>query len=440
MNDTQLSTTDRLKSAVMRSASRVSALFRLVYWVGVMLTFLMMFSYAGTPPEAINLPFLPEAVRESGAILVLSYSHMLLLIVLGLDVSGWLKLIPKRRHARAEVQHVGTQVQTAGYLHTLIGFGAALFALQPDDLQVMAVLMPIGSALGTSILGWFVGGEIVGRTMQDDQEEAQDKLRDLVDGLDRFIGDASTKHQVYLDTMTKVVSLQKQAAQQQEEALKIAKETKTVVAEQFKGIQRAARRLKVGVTTLTETVDATLGSDAWRDDMQALAAATSAARSHVEKSATQAKELEEHLRESAQAAKTSRVSLEGFAADVPTAHTNYAALVQTAHQAAESITQVLEAILERFALEAVELQDASTTLQPLRTTLKEIDGLMNELVQSVEDVRVVVADVGTSGERTVEAIRETGHTARRLTTAVRQSRDIIEDMYREVYHDGHERP
>ncbi len=55
---------------------------------------------------------------------------------------------------------VGTKIQTAGYLHTLIGFIVAVLSLQKGGIELEQIFMPIGSALSTSLLGWWFGGII----------------------------------------------------------------------------------------------------------------------------------------------------------------------------------------------------------------------------------------------------------------------------------------
>lgn len=58
----------------------------------------------------------------------------------------------------------GYRVQTAGYLEALIGIAAALVPLagQPGNFNLSQVALPIATSLGTSILGWLLGGELVG--------------------------------------------------------------------------------------------------------------------------------------------------------------------------------------------------------------------------------------------------------------------------------------
>lgn len=58
----------------------------------------------------------------------------------------------------------GSKIETAGYLHTIIGFFVAINLLDKGgDFDINNLLNPIASALLTSILGWLFGGEISGR-------------------------------------------------------------------------------------------------------------------------------------------------------------------------------------------------------------------------------------------------------------------------------------
>lgn len=79
-------------------------------------------------------------------LLYISVAHVILLFAL-----AW--LIEK-------TPSTGGKIQTAGYLHTIIGFILAVIRLQQQDLVLEAIFIPIGSALSTSLLGWFLGGLI----------------------------------------------------------------------------------------------------------------------------------------------------------------------------------------------------------------------------------------------------------------------------------------
>ncbi|KPQ31678.1 MAG: Sec8 exocyst complex component specific domain [Phormidesmis priestleyi Ana] len=57
----------------------------------------------------------------------------------------------------------GNRVQTAGYLHTLIGFSSAVFMLNQESPDITALSIPLSSALVTSLVGWWAGGEISAR-------------------------------------------------------------------------------------------------------------------------------------------------------------------------------------------------------------------------------------------------------------------------------------
>jgi methyl-accepting chemotaxis protein len=79
-----------------------------------------------------------------------SISHVLLLAVLGFALNAVDKTL------------AGSKVQTAGYLHTLISF-LSIFSQVKQEFTLDVVLYPIGAALITSILGWFLGSEIITR-------------------------------------------------------------------------------------------------------------------------------------------------------------------------------------------------------------------------------------------------------------------------------------
>ena len=108
------------------------------------------------------------------------------ILIVGLKFTSWLLLIEGIVHLfllvylgykikrPSERMYAGERIQTAGYLHTLMGFSVAISLLgtghievaQLDNLQKL--LLPMGSALLTSIIGWLFGSEIAGeKAIQD---------------------------------------------------------------------------------------------------------------------------------------------------------------------------------------------------------------------------------------------------------------------------------
>ena len=125
--------------------------FKTIYISGISLPAIILLGIL----LGFNFPFRPLFWEGIG--------HLFLLVYLGYKIK-----IPSDR------MYAGERIQTAGYLHTLIGFSFALILLgtgnielsQLDNLQQL--LLPMGSALGTSIIGWLFGGEIAGgKAIQD---------------------------------------------------------------------------------------------------------------------------------------------------------------------------------------------------------------------------------------------------------------------------------
>lgn len=67
------------------------------------------------------------------------------------------------RLASWERVEAGHRVQTAGYLEALVGIGAALMLIfKGEKSGLEEIAGPIATSLGTSIVGWLLGGELVG--------------------------------------------------------------------------------------------------------------------------------------------------------------------------------------------------------------------------------------------------------------------------------------
>ena len=90
--------------------------------------------------------------------LAVSISHMLALTVI-----AWVQ-VANRRRAPANLDDVARRLANTGYVHTLIGVIASLALVGRVDLLtdagLSALVTPMGAALITSIIGWWMGGEI----------------------------------------------------------------------------------------------------------------------------------------------------------------------------------------------------------------------------------------------------------------------------------------
>ena len=106
---------------------------------------------------ALGLALEPVLAFESQANLLLEISigHMILL-----SIMAWTIVLSKK----GDNIEIGSRLGTTGYLHTLIGTSAALIAASSFDgnnpNEIQQIIQPIGAALGTSIIGWWMGKEI----------------------------------------------------------------------------------------------------------------------------------------------------------------------------------------------------------------------------------------------------------------------------------------
>ncbi|MFP4132746.1 MAG: hypothetical protein ACLFQP_00995 [Halothece sp.] len=160
-------------------------------------------------------------------LLIVGLSHLLILVVWGFF------FIPQSLKEEA-----GNRIQTAGYLHTLIGFASALILLGTGDFdqaQLNEVLYPLGSALSTSIVGWLLGGEISSLGENYEKKIVRSEFQQLVNEIKEFTGAIQEIHNAYLSTMTQVYRSYRQLQEEQENLLrkhqdiqaKIMEETQT---------------------------------------------------------------------------------------------------------------------------------------------------------------------------------------------------------------------
>ena len=126
--------------------------FDVIWWLGFLIAigaaiFLFM-----------DKPFKSYITHHKEITLIYGVSHMIILTLFGL-------LAIRNKANNIDVGH---RISTMGYLHTLIGTSVALILVsgsgseESKDIlnQMNLIIVPIGSALITSIIGWAVGTEM----------------------------------------------------------------------------------------------------------------------------------------------------------------------------------------------------------------------------------------------------------------------------------------
>lgn len=182
--------------------------FTFVYVVGIILGMVI----------AISQVFSTEILLIEGL------SHLLILVIWGFF------FIPQSLKEEA-----GNRIQTAGYLHTLIGFASALILLGGssfDQGELNAVLYPLGSALSTSIVGWLLGGEIVSLGENYEKKRVKSEFQELVDEIKGFTEAVQEIHSAYLSTMTQVYRSYRQLQEEQENLLKKHQDIQSQIMEE----------------------------------------------------------------------------------------------------------------------------------------------------------------------------------------------------------------
>lgn len=170
--------------------------FTFIYVVGIILGMVI----------AISQSFSTEILLIEGL------SHLLILVIWGFF------LLPQ-----ALKEEAGNRIQTAGYLHTLIGFSSALILLGNsafDQGQLNEILYPLGSALSTSIVGWLLGGEISSLGEKYEQKLVRSEFQQLIDEIKEFTGAIQEVHSTYLSTITQVYRSYRQLQEEQETLLR----------------------------------------------------------------------------------------------------------------------------------------------------------------------------------------------------------------------------
>ncbi len=165
----------------------------------------------------------------SEALPIFGLAHLLFLVCFGFIMPHSIK------------EQVGNRIQTAGYLHTLIGFSSALILLGTDQTgqgNLNDVLYPLGSALSTSIVGWLLGGEISSLGENYQQETIRSEFQKLTDELRDFTGAVQEVHTAYFNTMKQLYQNYSQLQEEQETLLKRHQEIQAQIIKETQDFQQ----------------------------------------------------------------------------------------------------------------------------------------------------------------------------------------------------------
>lgn len=162
------------------------------------------------------------------------------------------------------------RIQTMGYLHTLIGFSAALMKIHQTvgALSLMSILSPLGSAVWTSIIGWFVGGEMLKKrstgsmhSVRVEMEHVEEELRDFASAVHRIHGEYIETIRESSKTLTEVSDTYATLQKRQNEILKEA----TDIADKFNkfsvSMSKSVENLIIQIRNTSESLDTYLGKD-----------------------------------------------------------------------------------------------------------------------------------------------------------------------------------
>lgn len=411
-------------------------LFKSLYWAGLLTVIVLTFA------EPLFGLFSVWAGEDWTLwLLFLSVTH-----VVALATVGWLL---RREGKRALFVHAGEQVQTAGYLHTLIGFGAALLVFEPGstarpgDLQLTQVLHPIGSALLTSILGWFFGGEIIGRESDDEIERAsRDQLADLLNDLEAFTSEANERHAAYLDTLDAIVDSQETLRTRQQKVLEDATGLGESVNESLSELDDTTRSVHQHLDAISTALDESLASEAFEESLRGIRTEAESLHDALSGVAEHAAAIDSHLSESRSSANRVEESLKAFASEAPEVHERYVNQLDEARSSVAAVADAVTAMLEKAREDAEILKETPELLAPIREVAAGVSQSLNQVKEAVDGVESTTNGVkrsldavNKSGADVENALAETASKAQRMTKAVVQARQIIDDMIQERYYE-----
>jgi hypothetical protein len=157
--------------------------FKKIYFSGIILGIIFSIPLV---TKSINQIFSSDSITNN-FIVFFGVGHVIWLAVL-----GWKMKNP------ADKLGAGLRVQTAGYLHTLVGFTGALFQLNPDDL-LNSIIAPLSYALLTSVFGWLFGGELVNDFQEEEGIGVEKEAKKVSRELRSFADEMAVIHRQYLE-------------------------------------------------------------------------------------------------------------------------------------------------------------------------------------------------------------------------------------------------
>lgn len=201
----------------------------------------------------------------------------------------------------ADRPEAGYRVQTAGYLEALIGIGAALVPLAMDsgaEFRLQKIALPIATSLGTSILGWLLGGELVGTASR--RNAAGGTGSGPAGEMGEFTLRLAEAHDRYLTMVEKITASLTQAGQAHLELVRAANESgkegarlATDTAARIRAVQQA---LGESLQTLEKGTSGGLVASA-EDLRKSLAEAATGLKEGLQTSRESTREFTEFLRQ-----------------------------------------------------------------------------------------------------------------------------------------------
>jgi hypothetical protein len=158
--------------------------------------------------EQFKLIYRGGFVFAFGILILVGILHLpsfLLLIVGIIHIIFLVHLAYKVKTISYLVISAGNRIQTAGYLHTLIGFSAALLVLSEPNFKISDLAYPLATKLLTSLLGWFFGGEFIAEGETDDIS-LQKATRELVSEIQDYTNNLKGINQTTLNSMQSVAN------------------------------------------------------------------------------------------------------------------------------------------------------------------------------------------------------------------------------------------
>ncbi len=327
----------------------------------------------------------------------------------------------------------GNKVQTAGYLYTLFGFSLILLMIRQEETpDIQALMFPMGGALITSILGWFLGGEISERTSKDAELSIEPATSRLISNLETFVGELEGVHQGYLTAMngliashTELHGKHSEMIAKQEEALRHAVQLANDLGTELSPIHQTVLDFRDTMKSVLRELQASLGED-FRQALREIGAEAVNLRNSLGNATEATAGARQLIREIEKLSRELHYVHETYLTSVSELAASHAGI----HEKHIEVLQKQEAALRQAAEIAGKLNN---DLDPIHSTALDFGATVNKVQRALQEnlgptFQQTLKDIADEAVKARGGLKDAAGAAEETRKYLQQSRVLITEL------------